>query len=343
MPIFVGSDNILATQEYYMRKPARWFQLLAEHKVELTFTTNAAIAVSLRSIKRLYGQENINLSHLNLYITAEKISATILRKTRERLAPLGLSSGQIHSAYGMAENALGASISRTDKTYILRIAVNDDNKILIVDESYANSLELVSVGPAHINHTFSIRNDLDNILPELYLGEINIESDCLTPGYLNQPEITKEKLADGRFRTGDLGFLHNGLLYFYGRKDDLMIYNGRNIVPEDIEETVENLEFVRHSASAIFAWENTMTGLMGLHLVVEGNASDSPQLNFEKECVIRETVAEKHDVTLTKVYFCSKGSIEKTSSGKKRRKVVKKRLLSGTLDIFKSEEESLYA
>lgn len=337
-PMYAGRNHLLATPEYYMRNPSRWFKLLSDRKVEMTFTTNSAIATASRSIKRLYKQDDVDLSCLHIYISAEKISAVVLRKARERMAPLGLSENAIHAAYGMAENSLAAAVSMRGGLKIHRFLISDLGEVSFTDENTPDSIELVSSGYPNARHTITIRDDNDESLPEMRIGEVNIESDCLTPGYINQPEITEEKLRDGRFRTGDLGFTHCGELFFYGRKDDLIVFNGRNIVPEDVEETVESLDFVRASSSAILAWENLKTGLMGLHLVVEGSAFDTPEEISEKHRVISQEVAKTHDLVINKIYTSAKGSIEKTSSGKKRRKIVKSRLLSGGLEIYESEE-----
>ncbi len=337
-PVYAGRNHLLATPEFYMRNPSRWFKLLSDRKVEITFTTNSAIATASRSIKRLYKQDDVDLSCLHIYISAEKISAVVLRKARERMAPLGLSENAIHAAYGMAENSLAAAVSMRGGLKIHRFSISDLGEVSFTDENTPDSIELVSSGYPNARHTITIRDDNDEALPEMRIGEVNIESDCLTPGYINQPDITEEKLRDGRFRTGDLGFSYRGELFFYGRKDDLIVFNGRNIVPEDVEETVEGLDFVRASSSAILAWENVKTGLMGLHLVVEGSAFDSPEDISEKHRVISQEVAKTHDLVINKIYTSAKGSIEKTSSGKKRRKTVKSRLLSGSLEIYDSEE-----
>ncbi len=339
-PIFSGSTHILASPEYYMQNPSRWFKLLAERKVELSFTTNSALAVGLRSVKRLYNQPDTDLSKLHMYISAEKISSIVLKKARELLAPLAMNSDRIHVAYGMAENSLGASVSRRGELSIQRVAILEDHRVIFADASNQNSFELVSSGYANPMHDITVRNVNDEVVDELILGEVNIESNCMTPGYMNMPEKTAEKFIDGRFRTGDLGFMWRGELYFYSRKDDLIVYNGRNIVPEDIEETVESLDFVRASASALLAWESSITGTMILHLLVEGRETDSAETMEAKCKTIRLDVLEKHDVVLTKIYLCAKGTIEKTSSGKKRRKVLTERLKAGQLEIYTGIHET---
>lgn len=340
LPIYAACNHLLATPDYYMRNPARWFKLLSEKQADLSFITNSALVAALRTVKRLYGDEQIDLSRLHLYISAEKISALVLRKVRERFSPLKLLPEHIHSAYGMAENSLGASCSKLGELKILMVSISPDGDVKLAASEDEDRIELVSSGQANARHRITVRDANDRPLPELKLGEINIESDCLTPGYLNMPEATLAKLKDCRLRTGDLGFFHEQELYFYSRQDDLIIIGGRNIVPDDIEETIESFDFVRASGSALLSMENSNTGLMELHLVLEGDANDNNSERAQKQQTLTLAVLDTHDALLSRVHFCPRGSIEKTSSGKKRRRVIRQRLIDKQLVAFSAQHTS---
>ena len=73
-------------------------------------------------------------------------------------------------------------------------------------------------------------------------GEIHTRGPNVTPGYWNQPEITEASFEDGWYKTGDLGYIdEDGFLYFKGRKKDLIVLaNGQNVYPEDIEPLLQN-------------------------------------------------------------------------------------------------------
>jgi acyl-CoA synthetase (AMP-forming)/AMP-acid ligase II len=331
LPIYSGNNHLLASPDFFMRNPARWFRLLSEHQVDISFITNSALVAALRMVKRLHGDESIDLSRLHLYISAEKISPIVLRRTREQFASLKLAASHIHTAYGMAENSLGASCSKNGKLNIVAVRISATGEVQRVASGEEGSVELVSSGEANAQHLITVRDADDQVLGELKLGEINIESDCLTPGYLNLPEATAAKLQGGRLRTGDLGFFYGAQLYFYSRKDDLIVVGGRNIVPDDVEETVESFDFVRPSGSALLSIENSHSGLMELHLVLEGDARDSDDALAEKHKALTAAVLNVHDVVLSRIHVCARGSIEKTSSGKKRRSVIRRRLINQEL------------
>lgn len=334
LPIFGANDHTVATPDYFMRNPARWFRLLAQNQVDLSFITNSAMVAALRTVKRLHSGDPVDLSRLQLYLSAEKISPVVLRKIREQFAPFQLLPEHIHSAYGMAENSLGASCTGLGELKILAVTISPEGRVERVAEGGDHVIELVSSGVANTHHRISIRDASDRPLGELELGEINLESDCLTPGYLNMPEATRAKLVDGRLRTGDLGFMYNNELYFYSRQDDLIVVGGRNVVPDDVEETVESLEFIRPSGSALVSIENENSGLMELHLVLEGDANCSQAELMVMQEKLVQTVLDHHDIVLSRLYFCARGTIEKTSSGKKRRSVIRRRLINKQLDIL---------
>jgi fatty-acyl-CoA synthase len=333
-PIYGQCNNFLATPNYFMRNPTRWFKQLSEKKVNFCFITNSALVATLRSVKRLYADDEIDLSQLHLYISAEKISAQVLKSTKEKFSLLKLNPHHVHSAYGMAENSLGATCSKQGEIPVLRVNIDASGNVRVVTDRNEINTELVSSGIVNSRHRITVRDENDHVLPELKLGEINIESDCLTPGYFKVPELTCARLKAGRLRSGDLGFFYKQELYFFGRKDDLMIIGGRNISPEDIEETIENFDFVRPSSSALVSIENCDTGLMELHLVLEVDVNEHNSERVRKQQTLTLAVLDSHDVLLSCVHFCQRGSVEKTSSGKKRRKIIRQRLIDHQLIEF---------
>ena len=80
------------------------------------------------------------------------------------------------------------------------------------------------------------------------IGEICVKGDVVMLGYYKQPELTKEVLSeDGWFKTGDFGYINKaGLLVITGRKKNLIVLsNGKNIYPEEIEEYIQGIDYVK--------------------------------------------------------------------------------------------------
>ena len=335
-PLFVGCDNLLAPPSYYMRNPGRWFSHLSAHRVDFTFTTNSALATTLNMVARKLQGTDTSLDALHIYIAAEKVSPVIVRRCYETLSPLHMPMDQLHVGYGMAENALGCSCTRTPSISTIRCVIDDYGHVVPIgsNDSCSATIELVSVGTPDNLHEITVRDENDRILPELHLGEINIAGPCVSPGYLNNDEATRRSFVDRRFRSGDLGFFFAGELYFYGRRDDMITVGGRNIVPDDIEELAEELPFIRPTTSCLIAVENNSTGTMELVLLVEMSSLTSAETLKDYAMTVQRHIYSELEVLLTRVNFCPKGTVEKTSSGKKRRKIIRTRLMSNELEAI---------
>jgi fatty-acyl-CoA synthase len=310
---------------------------MSEHGVDLNFTTNSVLFSSLKSIKRLLGK-NVDLSKLHIYVAAEKVHPNILRKAQSLLGELGMPAESFHIGYGMAENALGCTRTPHGKIKTLNVVIVDE-KVRLAKDRDSEVVELVSVGIPNVNHVITIRNEKDEILPDLTLGEINIVSDCVTPGYYNNPEATETSVSGGRLRTGDLGFSYGGEFYFYSRKDDMLITNGRNIVPDDVEIAAEEIEGVGVGRTCLLGIENNETGVLELILLIEEKQNVPTEELGKKKLNIQSCIYQNCDVLITKIVFCERGTIEKTSSGKKRRKVIRQRYINKETNLVGTTNE----
>jgi len=345
-PIFSACDNLLSTPSYYMKNPARWFAFLSKHKTDFTFSTNSVLASSLKSLRRMGvskddnsdQQPAVDLSNLHLYIAAEKVSPVIVRQTWNSLSAFKCPKQNIHVGYGMAENTLGATYTTSGPIKMHWFTLNQDGSLSISEPEHPKAFELASIGVPNDHHVITVRDRHDCIVPDLTLGEISIESPCVSPAYYNNRQDTESKLGNGRLRTGDLGFKFKGEFYFYSRADDLIVVGGRNIVPDDVEITVENLEFIRSGGSVLLGIENTQFGVVQLHLLIEGNAFLSARAIKSHSIRLRQQILAVHDLLVKSISFCTKGSIEKTSSGKKRRKVIRQRLLDSEISFLGKNE-----
>lgn len=336
-PMYSGVSNILAPPGYYMKNPPRWFRLLAQYGVDFTFSTNSVLASSLASLERSENFE-YSLSELHIYIAAEKVSPIIVRRAYEVLSKKGIKKEHLHIGYGMAENALGATVSPPGSIKSEWFSLEGSHQIKLGHKAAGDCFELVSIGIANDDHEITIRGINDEVLSDLVLGEINISSPCITPGYINNPTQTALAIVAekpyGRLRTGDLGFKFEGEYYFYSRKDDLIIVGGKNIIPDDIELYAEQHKRVRIGGSVLIAVEDEGAGVIRLALLIEVSMllPQDEQLKLSKE--IKSLIFDELNIMINKVVFCQKGSIEKTSSGKKRRKIIRNRFVNNSVELI---------
>ena len=338
-PIYQNTNNILAPPSYFMRNPVRWFKLLAERKVEVAMFTNSVLSKCLPAVEKKLHTAPIDLSRCRFYLGAEKVSPIVIKEAYRVLEPLVGSRNNLYIGYGMAENSLGMTTTLTGEIPLLRVNFLADNRVDILDKSSKLGNELASIGVPYANQRVTVRNRADEVLPELMLGEIHVESHCLSPGYYNNPDKTSEAFCGRRFKTKDLGFWYLGQLYYFSREDDLIILNGQNIIPDDIEFLIEELSFVRASTSVLFATEDADTGLQKICALVEINNNVSVEDAEQRANEILGHVYAEVGIIINKVSFCEKGSVEKTSSGKKRRQIIKQRFVNGQIEIIKRKDE----
>jgi acyl-CoA synthetase (AMP-forming)/AMP-acid ligase II len=189
------------------------------------------------------------------------------------------------------------------------------------------------------------------LCPPDTLGEIWISGPNVAHGYWNQPEETEatfgahladtpangEQRGQGPFlRTGDLGFLQDGELFISGRWKDLIIIDGLNHYPQDIELTVEGSHpTVRPGCSAAFSID--AQGREQLVIVAEVGRGEPQAIDTEEVTwAIRSAVSEWHDLQTHAIVLLKSHTIFKTSSGKIQRRACRDGFVSGSLDVWES-------
>jgi fatty-acyl-CoA synthase len=171
------------------------------------------------------------------------------------------------------------------------------------------------------------------VLPADTEGEVCVKSPGVMKGYYNNPEATARVLsADGWLRTGDLGFLDDeGFLYITGRLKDLIILGGRNLLPADVEEAVDQLPAVRYSAAV--GIDSERTGSQRLYVVAEARDPQAPPeggwAGLTREVVHRVHRAVGHRPS--RVLVVKPSTIPKTSSGKIQRTRLAEMIRAGEL------------
>jgi fatty-acyl-CoA synthase len=165
------------------------------------------------------------------------------------------------------------------------------------------------------------------VLPDREVGRIFIKGPSIMPGYFNDKEATDEVLsADGWLDTGDLGYMLGTEVIVTGRAKDLIIVNGRNVWPQDIEWAVEGKKIVKNGDSAAFSID-TGDGERVIVAVLARVAGDEAKANLARDVAgaVREAIAVDCEVVLVPPTM----GLPMTSSGKLSRSRVKAKYLAG--------------
>ena len=152
-------------------------------------------------------------------------------------------------------------------------------------------------------------------LPGDRIGQICIRGPHLFSGYFRRDDLTAAALKDGWYNTGDLGFVHAGEIYVTGRKKDLVIIQGRNFYPADIETVAARVPHVTAGRVVAFSLTDEKAGTEKLIVLAEIAAEAEPQAK-QVALQIRQTIAQSLDCTPGDVRVVPSRWIVKSSSGK---------------------------
>ncbi|MBI2253837.1 MAG: fatty acyl-AMP ligase [Proteobacteria bacterium] len=249
------SVDYIATRDF-ARRPLTWLKLISENGGTLAYSPTFGYELC---VKRMRGDSDFAgdlSSWRGAGIGGDMVQDAILHRFSDTFAPFGFQHKAFVPSYGMAETTLAMSFARLDQEYrvdhIDRGGLESQLANPVAPGKSARSL--VACGPALPLHTFEIRDEAGNALPERRVGRIFFSGPSVMAGYFRQPELTAEALSiDGWLDTGDLGYLLDGEIVITGRAKDLIIINGRNIWPQDLEWTAETLPDLRRGDAAAFS------------------------------------------------------------------------------------------
>lgn len=351
-PLCRGGTSILMPPTAFLLKPTRWLHALSKYRGQLSVGPNFAFELCIRRVKE------DELAQLDLSCVeritnaAEPIRPSTIRNFNQKFGVCGLKPEAVATAYGLAEATLIVSGTLTGKRPTIQGYDEEalSNRQLKPANNEKLKRELVSSGEVSELARISIVDPVSRApCPEGQVGEIWVSGPCLAKGYWNNENATQATFVTSpkghrHLRTGDLGALWDGNLYVVGRIKDVIIIDGVNHYPQDIELTVEHSNpAVRPGCIAAFSVDDPKGEKLVIVVEVErrlmppnpsasnptiprSNAGDSGQIevrsppNFsDVEAHIRRDVALHHGLSILDVAFIRPRSILKTSSGKIQR------------------------
>jgi len=252
------SVDFLATRDFAMR-PRLWLKLIARNRSTISFSPPFGYALAARRVK-IKDAEDIDLSSWRIAgVGAEMIRPEWLTKFAETLAPAHFDPRAFLPCYGMAECALAVSFAPVGGGFELdwvdgeRLAQDGEAPSMPSGGAEGKPLGFVNCGDPLPGYEVEIRDVAGRALPDRHCGRIHLRGASVMSGYFGNPEATREVLSDdGWLNTGDLGYRADGRLYITGRAKDLLIINGRNIWPQDIEHLAEQQPELRATDTSAF-------------------------------------------------------------------------------------------
>jgi fatty-acyl-CoA synthase len=326
----------------FLKRPISWFQAMTRHKGTVTYAPNFAYALCLKRIrdKELDG---IDLSSWKVAgCGAEPIRPETLEAFSSTFAKVGFKKEALLPSYGMAESTLAIAFSPLGAG--LRTLSVDGPKLWaqgvasLVPSDDECAVRLVSCGAEFPEHSIRVFDpeDGDSATPlaEDHVGEIRIAGPSVMAGYWEDAERTRETFAGPFLRTGDLGFLHGGEIYICGRSKEVVIVNGRNYYPQDMEWEASKVQGVRKGNVIAFGAKDPAGIERDRERVVvafEMQDADRPEQAQALGQAVRKAVQDGMGLTLDDVVPLGPGVLPKTSSGKLQRAKTRELYEAGTL------------
>ena len=239
------SVDYMDTRDFAMR-PRQWLSLMSQTKATISFSPSFGYELCARRLRE--GEAaRYDLSNWRVAgIGAEMIRWETLDRFAQALAPAGFDQRAFLACYGMAECSLAVSFAplfegyRTDAVDLDHLADHGE-ALPLAEGSAGRSRAFVQCGRPLPEYTMEIRDEAGDVLPERSTGTIFVRGPSVMSGYFNAPAETSAALsADGWLNTGDIGYIVDGNLVITGRQKDLIIINGRNIWPQDLEYLAEH-------------------------------------------------------------------------------------------------------
>jgi len=252
------SVDYLGTRDFAMR-PRLWLELMSQNRATISYSPPFGFALCARRL-RPGDVDRYDLSAWRVAgVGAEMIRASWLHRFAEALAPARFSESAFLPCYGMAECSLavsfaplgqGLEVDRLDAEALARHRRAEP----VSEDASIRASEFVNCGRPLPDYEVEIRGEDGRVVTERHCGTIFLRGPSVMSGYANNPETTARALSDdGWLNTGDVGYRAGDSLFITGRAKDLLIINGRNIWPQDLEYLAEQQPEIRAEDASAFS------------------------------------------------------------------------------------------
>lgn len=331
-PLVTGRKAVLMSPLAFLLKPASWIQLMAKHPHCFSGAPNFAFELAARRTSDA-DMEGLDLSRVHVILSgAERVHSATVNRFVARFAKFGLKDRVVQPSYGLAEATLYVATPEVNDP--VRTAHFDLEQLaagvaLRCEAGQEASTELVTYGPPRAYPVRIVEPETGIEKPEGSIGEIWVRGDNVALGYWQKPELTATVFraqinqpspgtpAGPWLRTGDLGALSEGELFIMGRLKDLLIVDGRNHYPDDIEATIREITGGRVAAIAVE--DDSSENLVAIVELKPAGADEQDSQLTSVSRAVKTAIWKEHSLRVGDLVLVSPGSIPITTSGKIRR------------------------
>jgi acyl-CoA synthetase (AMP-forming)/AMP-acid ligase II len=337
-PVYTGFRVTLMSPQAFVQRPERWLRAISRFGGNTCGSPNFGYQLCVDRIPDHVVADLDLRSWCLAWSGAEPIQAATLESFAKKFAPCGFRATSFYPCYGLAEATLfvtGSGRGAGPRIKHVSASALELGEIRPAREEDHDARALVGCGFPRRGTSVALVDAADNRVAPGQVGEVWVHGPSLGSGYWRQLDATREHFGASlagdpgkRFlKTGDLGFWDDGQLFLTGRVKDLIIVEGRNIVPQDLEWTAEHShdEARRAAAFGVDVGGSEQAALM-IEVKTPKTLAELKQVGD----VVRKQVSSSHDLPLQAVVLVRVGSLPTTTSGKLIRRECRLAYTNGT-------------
>jgi long-chain fatty acid adenylase/transferase FadD26 len=327
----MGLHSVLMSPMAFLQRPARWVQEMANNTRVFTAVPNFAFELAARRTtdEDMAGR---TLSGVHTILSgSERVHAATIRRFIDRFAAFGFPAESLKPSYGLAEAMVYVNSSGPGRPPT--VATFDYEKLSAGHAEACDNhtgVELVGVGTPRASTIRIVDPETRVENPAGMVGEIWLHGDNIAAGYWRKPQQTQKtfggQLVDPSsgtplgpwLRTGDLGTIYDGELFIIGRIKDLLIVDGRNHYPDDIEATTQEISGGRVAAISVEDGRSERLIVIA-EMKDKGNSQEMQDRLRDVRAQVTSAISKSHGLRVADLVLVPPGSIPITTSGKIRR------------------------
>jgi fatty-acyl-CoA synthase len=327
------SADLLPTAAF-VRRPLLWLDLIARNGGTISYSPTFGYDLCVRRADAAPALPDLSTWRI-AGVGGDMVRPGPLNAFAERFARVGYRREAFVASYGMAEATLALTFAPLDRGLVedtVDVARMEREAMADAGPGEGAARSFVRCGPILPGHELEVRDEAGGALPERRVGRIFVRGPSLMREYFRQPAATAAVLsADGWLDTGDLGYLADGEITPTGRSKDLILLNGRNIWPQDLEWTAEaGVDGLRSGDVAAFnAVDDDQVVLL-----VQCRFSDG-EVRTRIATEVAALMRARHGVD-AQVRLVGPHALPQTSSGKLSRSKARMLYESGAFDLVTS-------
>ena len=321
--------------EHFARRPLAWLDLISRNKgTTMSYSPTFGYDICARRISsQTHVADRFDLSRWRTAGNgADMIRPDVMQHFINAFADAGFKAQAFTPSYGLAEATLAVTVMPPGEG--IRVELVEEDRLSGSPRNLdrpARYRAIVNCGKPLPDMDVEIRGENDVLRGDHQIGKVWCRGPSVMHSYFRNEEATSEALVDGWLDTGDMGYMADGYLYIVGRAKDMIIINGKNHWPQDIEWAVEQLPGFNHGDIAAFSIEGE-GGEEAPAVLVHCRVSE-PEERVRLRDSIREKVQAVTGMNCV-VELVPPRTLPRTSSGKLSRAKAKRLYLSGEIEPY---------